>query len=155
MKLTKTLSRLATVALIQIKPCRSYESRKPDFVLVSKLPFSVPDKFNHHSVIEVGDQIVGDAEYLKTSISCADDIVYLASKLKYNIEVIAHGIQISLPEALMKVARTTEAEDCRYIVVRTFRKKPAVILENTTAPDSKKTLVICPLEPRITHLSKV
>ena len=154
MKLTTTLSRLAAAAITQIKPLPSYESRKPDFALISQLPFSLPNTFNHESIIEYRDQPVGDAKYLKTSIGCADDIVYHATRLRSNMEVVAHGIQYSLPEALMEAARTTEAEDCKYIVIKTVGTT-AVILENTTAPESKKTLVISPLEPRIAHLSKL
>lgn len=49
------------------------------------------------------------------SIGCADDIVYISSKMDRNTEVKALGMNIRMKAALLK-ARKTEAEQVKYII---------------------------------------
>jgi hypothetical protein len=71
-----------------------------------------------------------------------------ATTMRTDIEIRAVGLANTLPNAMMEAARRPEAEACRYIVfeypLQKFKKGGlnSVVLENTTALDSNKAMVV-------------
>ena len=96
--------------------------------------------------------------YGKHSIACADDILYVASKLAQNIELRAHGIDLRMKAALLEAARKPDCENAKYILFQDpahrYRGKNSFVLENTAAPGSSHALVIL-LDPPVPALSSL
>lgn len=82
----------------------------------------------------------------KDSISCADDILYVAARLAQNVELRAHGIDLRMKAALFEAARKPECEHVKYILfqdpVHKHHGKNSFVLENTAAKGSSHALVI-------------
>ena len=101
------------------------ENRASDFQLISLRPYislstqtldmEKPHVFHTEAVRISNLPSHAESVFGTESIGCADDIVYISSKMDRNTEVKALGMNIRMKAALLK-ARKTEAEHVKYII---------------------------------------
>jgi hypothetical protein len=136
-----------------------FENRVSDFQLISLRPFvslststldmEKPHVF-HTEAIRISNLPSSAAESVfgTESIECADDIVYVSSKIDKNIEVKALGMDIRMKAALLEAARKTEAKHVKYIIfqdpIHKCHGKNSFVLENVSesGKNSKHALII-------------
>jgi hypothetical protein len=130
--------------------------RTSDFQLISLRPYlesngelNMKKSFKFPVEVKTVDEVYVDSPiYFKDTINCADDIVVIALKSKQNVEIKAHGIDLTLPDAIMESSRYIDVEYFKYIIYehpihKYCKKKSSVVLENSASPvDSKKVMVI-------------
>jgi hypothetical protein len=131
--------------LISNRPYLDYDEKGRIYANKDK-PFLFPI-----SIKPVKETNVTDAIWAKGSISCADDICYEAMKTKANIEVKAHGYDVTLFEAMLEVARYEDTENYKYILfehpIQRRKGQSGVILENTAAPPTATEALVVSLVP--------
>jgi hypothetical protein len=128
--------------------------RTGDFKLISLRPYVSKYKLDmnkpHVFSTKVGLVSHGlniEGVYGKDSISCADDIIFVAYKLAQNVELRAHGIDLRMKAALFEAARKPECEHVKYILfqdpIHNYFGKNSFVLENTSVSHgSSHALVI-------------
>lgn len=141
------------------------ESRASDFPLISLRPFvslstqtldmEKPHVFHTEAVrISHLPSATAESVFGKESIGCADDIVYISSKMDRNMEIKALGMDIRMKAALLEAARKTEAENVKYIIfqdpIHKCHGKNSLVLENVSesGKNSKHALVIS-IDPNV------
>lgn len=130
-------------------------SRTSDFQLISLRPYmenngelNMKKPFAFPVTIKTVDEVCIDSPvYFKETIGCADEIVVSALNSKHNMEIKAHGIDLTVPNAIMEASRYNDAEYCKYIVfehpIHKLKKKSSIVLKNSAAPpDSNKVMVV-------------
>ena len=134
---TRMQDRTSDFQLISLRPFLNYDGS-------GKLDLEKPHVFPSE-IVQVS-KLPSESVFQKCAISCADDIVYTASKIQNNVEMKALGMDIRMKAALMEASRKWEAEKSKYIVfqdpMHKYHGKNSLILENTEAHDSEHALVI-------------
>ena len=131
--------------LISKRPYLDFDQKGRIYVNEAK-PFLFPV-----SIKPITETNVTDAAWGKGSISCADDICYEALKTKTNIEVKAHGYDVTLFEAMLEVARYEDTENYKSLLfehpIQRRNGQSGVILENTAAPPTSQDALVVSLVP--------
>jgi hypothetical protein len=135
-----------TFKLISLRPYADCDKNGRIYTNMSK-QFRYPVTIHRLQDVNVENSVWG-----KQTIGCADDICFQALQLKYNnIEVKAHGMDITLPEAVLEAARHSDAERFKYILfthpIHSRVGKPGFILENTAAPSNATEVMVVTLVP--------
>jgi hypothetical protein len=110
-------------------------------------PFRYPVAIKKLDDVNVSKHVYG-----RGAIGCADDICMEAINCRENIEAVAHGIQITLSDAVMEASRYEGVETCKYIVFdhplhSRSGKGFAYVLENTAAPTDATDVAVITLVP--------
>jgi hypothetical protein len=141
------------------------EGRAGDFQLISLRPYvslsehtldmEKPHVFHTEAVrISHLPSAAAESVFGTESIGCADDIVYVSSKIDRNMEIKALGMNIRMKAALLEAARKTEAEHVKYIIfqdpMHKYHGKNSFVLENVSesGKNSKHALLIS-MDPNV------
>jgi hypothetical protein len=132
--------------LISLRPYLDYDAKGRAYANKNK-PFRYP-----MTIRRLEDTNVNDYVWAKSTIGCADDICYEEIKARSNVEVKAHGMDISLSEAMLEAARCEGIGKYKYILfehpLQSRRGTSGIILENTAAPNNASEVVVVTLVPK-------
>lgn len=132
--------------LISLRPYLDFDAKGRAYANKAK-PFHYP-----MTIRRLEDTNVTDYVWAKSTIACADDICYEEIRARSNVEVKAHGMDISLSEAMLEAARAKGIGKYKYILfehpLQARQGKSGIILENTAAPNNASEVVVVTLVPK-------
>lgn len=141
-------SDMSSFKLLSLRPYLDIDESGRTIVNKNK-PFRYPLTLKKLDDVELSKNVYG-----RRAIGCADDICMEAINIRWNnMEATAHGIQITLSDAVMECSRYDGGiELCKYIVFdhplyARNGKGLAYILENTAAPTNSNEVAVITLLP--------